>query len=279
MKTYPRLLTKLFAEPLMLHAPARQGFEAFLLQRMEAGVEPPPIHKTAQDAKSWRMNRTLERRGNLAIVHICGAIDKHISELEMECFGGCDLADVDNALSVIKADSSLEQVLLHMDTPGGSVTGVHETAQRIAALRADKEVHAFTETMCCSAGEYLASQAEHRVSTHSSTNGSIGVYLAVVDRSRQLESQGVKVDLIRGGSLKAIGASFKSLTDEERAFLQASVDRTHANFKAAIRSLRPNVSDDSMQGQWFDGDEAKERGIVDEVTNDTLNEYAARLTR
>jgi signal peptide peptidase SppA len=279
MKTYPRLLTKLFAEPLMLHAPARQGFEAYLLQRMESGGDIPASQRTAEESKAWRMKRTLERRGNLAIVHICGAIDKHISELEMECFGGCDLADVDDALASIAADPTIGQVLLHMDTPGGSVTGVPETAQRVFNLRATKEVHAFTEGMCCSAGEYIASQADHRVSTHSSTNGSIGVYMAILDRSRQLEAQGVKVELIRGGALKAIGASFKSMTEEERAFLQASVDRTHANFKAAIRRLRPNVSDDSMQGQWFDGDEAKERGIVDEVTNDTLNEYAARLMR
>ncbi|RBP42432.1 signal peptide peptidase SppA [Roseimicrobium gellanilyticum] len=275
MRTLPHFFTKLFAEPLMLHAPARAGFEAYLLGQMSTDASRPPVRMEGEE-KAWRMKRVLEKRGRLAIVRIYGAIDKQLSTLEMECFGGCDLADVDRALAAAEADKSVDTVMLEFNSPGGSVTGVAETAARVANLRKTKEVHAFTETMCCSAATYIASQADHVVVTPSSTNGSIGVYMATLDESRALELAGITVNLMKAGKFKAMGASFKPLEDEERKMMQASVDRIHADFKAAVTSLR-RVKPESMEGQWFDGREALACGLVDEITNMSADEYALAI--
>jgi protease-4 len=261
----------------MLHTPARLAFEQYLLQRMEqAGSDAIQPARANTNEATRRMQRVFEKRSNLGIVRVYGAIDKGLSELEMECFGGCDLADVDRALAAAESDTSINTVLLEMNTPGGSVVGVPETAARIARLRQRKEVHAFTETMCCSAGIYLASQADHFACTPSATVGSIGVYMAMVDQTRAMEMAGLKVNLMKAGKFKAMGSSFKELTDEERALLQAEVDKIHKDFKAAVTTLRA-VKDADMQGQWFNGTEAKARNIVDEVTFKNADEWAAEL--
>lgn len=278
MRSYPHFAEKLFASPLMLHPPARAGFETYLLQRMGAGsiAEPPPPRRSQADERSRRIQRVYEKRGRLGIVRIFGAIDKSLSELEMECFGGCDLADVDRALAQAAADRTVDTVLLEINSPGGSVTGTPETAIRIAELRKTKEVHAYTETMAASAAYWLASQADHITATPSSTVGSIGVYIALTDESRALEMQGITVNLIKAGALKATGSWFKALEPEEREFLQAGVDRTWADFKKACTSLR-RIDEATMQGQWFDGTEAKARGLVDQLTNMNADEYADLL--
>jgi signal peptide peptidase SppA len=275
MRTLPHFFSKLFCEPLMLHGPARAGLEAYLLGQMSADAAQHPARLEGEE-KAWRMKRVYEKRGRLAIVRIFGAIDKQLSTLEMECFGGCDLADIDRALSAAEADRSIDTVMLEINSPGGSVTGVAETATRVANLRKTKEVHSFTETMCCSAATYIASQADHVVVTPSSTNGSIGVYMATLDQSRALELSGITVNLMKAGRFKAMGASFKPLEDEERKMMQASVDRIHVDFKAAVTSLR-RVKPEAMEGQWFDGREALACGLVDEITNMSADEYALAI--
>jgi signal peptide peptidase SppA len=279
MKTYPRLLTKLFAEPLMLHEPARQGFETFLLQRMAMGTagEPPEMPVASDgDAKARRMQQVYQKVGRLAVIRIHGAIDKDISELEMQCFGGCDLMDIDRAISAAAADMTVDTVLLDINSPGGSVVGVPETALKVAALRESKDVYAFTETMMCSAAYYIGSQAARIVSTYSAIVGSIGVYMALLDQSRALEMEGYHVNLVQAGKLKTAGSPFKPLEEHERAFFQESVNRTWNEFRDACTSLR-DIDEESMQGQWFSGTEASERGLVDELTTMSAEDYADTL--
>ena len=116
--------------------------------------------------------------------------------------------------------------------------------------------------------------------------GSIGVYVALLDESRSLEMNGYKVELIKAGKYKAMGASFQPLTGEERTMLQQTVDSIHADFKAAVKSGRRDktqagghqtVSDSAMEGQTFRGAEALTQRLCDELTAATLDEYVTAL--
>lgn len=290
MKTYPHLLAKLYATPLLLRTPERIAFEQVMQAHMFGGAntqgigEPGrPMQDLLEDIKDYdatkeqlRIEKVYKKFSNVAVVKIHGAIDKVLTQFEMDCYGGCDLADVDKALALAEADPKIDTVILDIHSPGGSVTGTPETAARVARMREVKEIHAYTATMCCSAAYYIASQADRIVSAPSACVGSIGVYMAIIDQTRQLENEGIAVELIKAGRLKAMGASFKKLTDEERELLQASVDRIHKDFKAAVTTLR-KVKDEDMQGQWFDGTEAHTKGLVDEITELSIDEYAASL--
>ena len=274
---YPRLFTKLFASPLMLHAPVRMSFERELIAHVSArqsGVSQPKAE--ASQEKQWRQSRVFQKVGSVAVVSIEGVIDKRVSSMDLDCYGGCDLADVDDALSQAAAPD-IKSVLLYVNTPGGSVTGTPETAARVAALAKMKPVEAYVDVMACSAGYYIASQASRIVATPSAVLGSIGVYMAILDMSRALEMEGIAVQMIKAGKWKDSGSPYRALTDEERERMQVSVSRMHAQFKAAVKSKRPKVSDDTMEGQWMDGVEADELYLVDELTNETPDERISRM--
>jgi signal peptide peptidase SppA len=290
MKTYPHLLAKLYATPLLLRTPERIAFEQVMQAHMAGSVQAQGIgepgkvrqdvldyvHDSQATREALRVDAIYKKFSNVAVVKIHGAIDKVLSQFEMDCYGGCDLADVDKALALAEADPKIDTVILDIHSPGGSVTGTPETAARVARMRETKEVHAYTATMCCSGAYYIASQADRIAAAPSSIMGSIGVYMAIIDQTRQLENEGIAVELIKAGRLKAMGASFKKLTDEERDLLQANVDRIHRDFKAAVTTLR-KVKDEDMQGQWFHGTEAHSKGLVDEITELSIDEYAASL--
>jgi signal peptide peptidase SppA len=283
MKSYPRLFQKLFASPLMLHAPVRSSFETQLLARMfgDSGAIAVPLaapvtSEEPQDPTEWRTRRIYQRYNNVAVITIDGVIDKRISEFEMECYGGVDLADVDSALSQAASDTRVDTIVLDINSPGGSVIGVSDTATRIASLRQTKEVHAFINCLACSAGYYLASQADVIAASPSAIVGSIGVYCAILDASEYYAKLGAKMQFIKAGEFKTMGTEWRPLTAAESALLQEGVNTSYNAFKAACTDLRP-IADSTMQGQWFDGSQAHDLHLVDQLTGATLDEYVSAL--
>jgi signal peptide peptidase SppA len=289
MKFYPHLFAKLFCSPLLLHGPVRASFERALLARMDltpvAPAEDPEEPADPQIPQDWRVGRIYQTVGNVAIVSAVGVIDKNISAFEMECYGGCDLDDVDRALALACNDAAIERVVLYINSPGGSAIGVPETAARIADIRTRKEIRCRVDVMACSAGYWLASQCDRIDASQSAILGSIGVYCAILDATRALEMDGYKVELIKNGKFKAMGAPFKKLEPEEKALIQAQSDDIYEEFTVAVREGRGGVgarmseliSDDVMQGQSMRGRRAIEHGLCDELVNATLDEYVTHL--
>jgi len=275
---YDRLFTKLFCTPLLLEAGVRAGFERVLLAHMDG--TPADLPTLAEDqprfwgkktdpvrADKWADN-ILEIDGPTATIHVDGAIDKNLSAWDRMCFDACDLNDIDRALARVSSDNSIKNVLVAINSPGGTVSGVPETASRIAALAQKKNVFALIDGMGCSAAYWLAAAADQVLATPSSMTGSIGVYLALLDQSRWLEDAGMKVETIKDGKLKAAGASWKPLTDDERAHFQDMVNQIGASFRTAVTAKRPNVSTETMQGQAFFGAAGLSANLVDAFVSD-----------
>lgn len=283
MKSYPHLFAKLFASPLMLHAPVRTSFESQLMSRMLGESAPMAVHISkpraddggCEDMKE-RVAEIYTRYGNIAVITIDGVIDKRISSFEMSCYGGVDLSDVDSALAQAANDPRVDTVVLDINSPGGSVIGVTDTAKRIAELRATKEVHAYINVMACSAGYYLASQADVIAASPSAIVGSIGVYCAILDASSYYANEGLKMQFIKAGEFKTMGTEWRPLTPDEVKILQDGVNTNYAQFKAACTALRP-IEDSTMQGQWFTAEEGQRLKLVDQITGATLDEYVSSL--
>ncbi len=274
---YDQLFTKLFCRPICLEAGVRAGFERVLLAYMAgqpvgifdehtAATDTVPRffgRKIAPARADARADGILEVDGSTAIIHIDGAIDRNLSAMDRLCFDACDLVDVQRALARVSNDSAIKNVMLAIDSPGGTVQGVPETAAMISDLAKKKNVFACTEGSMCSAAYWLASGADQIFCTASSYVGSIGVYMAILDESRALEDQGLKVQMVKSGSLKAAGASFKPLSDDERAYFQNLCDEIAQMFKGAATDKRPGIEDGTMQGQAFLGASAVAAGLAD----------------
>lgn len=256
---YAHILSKFYYEPWAIRPDAHATIGRALHARLHS---PRASWGPENDEEPDREAPELEIFGGIAIVPIHGILGKNLSQLEMAC-GGCDYSAVSRMVDQAAADPLVHTIILDLDTPGGMIVGMAETAARIAAAREEKTVLAWCEAQCCSAGYRLAIEASEIYCTPSAIIGSIGTYSAGIDESRAWENEGYKLELFRSGNLKAIGIPGKAWTDEERAYMQAQVDRSGAAFRAAVSARRPGVTEDTMQGQWFDGDEAATRRLAD----------------
>lgn len=195
----------------------------------------------------------------VGILPVFGMIGQGLLPIE-KMLGASDTADLSLKLREFAADPEVRALLLDIDSPGGTVTGVPELAEEIAAF--PKPTYAFTASEACSAAYWLGSQAGEFLCTPSATVGSVGVYLAVLDSSVAFAQAGLFVDLIKAGAFKAAGFPGTSLTEDQRALLQERVDQVHGMFKAAVGQKRRYVRESALEGQAYYGAEAARRNLV-----------------
>jgi len=197
--------------------------------------------------------------GNVAVIPLSGPIGKGVSPME-RMMGATDVDVVSGWLDEAADNPAVEKVLLFVNSPGGTVTGIEELAAKVANF--PKPTRAFADNMAASAGYWVASQADDFVVTPSSQIGSVGVYLVVPNLEEYYAAQGIKFEVIAAGIHKAAGAEGLALTDDQRAYLQASVESTRDEFREGVRRKRRYVQDSDMEGQVFSGREAAERGLA-----------------
>ncbi len=291
-----RLYQKLHCEPLMLSEDAFTAFAQALQQHMAAGplatpavrpVDPSGTDATLQDTLDYyrrsratmeqiRVEEVLRKYGPVAVVQIHGAIDRNLSRMEVECYGACDLQDINAALDEC-FDPAIQTAILDFDTPGGNCVGHAETAARIVALRkAGKNVIAWVGGQCHSLGVYLAVHCDYIIIGASAWMGSIGVRCSRLDLTKALAAQGISVTNFASSDEKTDFASSKPLTPEEAARIQARVDMLYADFCAVVRAGRPAMSEEFFKAQIFFGQEAIDAGLADEMAT-SLDEVASEL--
>ena len=199
--------------------------------------------------------------GSVGVIPIVGVIGKGLSPLE-KMTGSADLNDVNKNIDAFSADAEVKTILFHIDSPGGVVGGVEETARKIAGL--NKPTIAYTDGMMASAAYWLGASADRVISSPSADVGSVGVYMAIPDMSGLYQASGINMVVIKSSAtpLKAAGLEGTSLTDAQIANFQEQVDAIYSDFVSAIKVKRKMVQADALQGQTMSGKVASTKGLV-----------------
>ncbi len=202
-----------------------------------------------------------------AVVPFHGICAKRISSMEADC-GGVSLETLQRDLVAALANPRVARVVLHLDSPGGTVTGIPELAGRIREWSKEKPIYAFADNLCASAAYWLSTGCAGFFATPTADIGSIGVYMLAVDDSEAWAKEGYKAHLIRAGSRKAEGCRGIPIAPETLALWQQEVDDLYTMFTGAVTAARPAITSETMQGQCFMGEAALRAGLVDDIVTD-----------
>jgi len=193
------------------------------------------------------------------VIPIVGVIGKNLSPIE-KMTGGCDVTDISAAIDNMSQNPQCSRIALQISSPGGTVTGVEELANKVRNL--SKPTMAYTDTEMASAAYWIGAAADKVVASPSSSVGSIGVYMVIPDYSEAAKAEGIKMVVIKSGKLKAIGVPGLPITAEEQAHLQEGVDAIYNDFASSVLMTRKMVKAEDMQGQVFSGKQAASKGLV-----------------
>lgn len=235
-----------------------------------AGGEFTPDEIRARIGEGGNASASRLQGGSVAVVPIRGVIAHRMSAMESSS-GGTSAEGVAAMLRQVMADASVGTVVLDVDSPGGTVTGMTELAAEIYDMRGrgTKKIIAQVNGMAASAAYWLASQADEIVSIPSGLAGSIGVFTAHEDLSKALANEGIDVTLISAGKYKVEGNPFEPLSEEAKAVIQARVDDAYATFVKDVARGRgasqAAVREGYGQGRALGAKDALKAGLIDRI--------------
>jgi signal peptide peptidase SppA len=209
----------------------------------------------------------------IGIIPVVGVIGKGLSPLE-KMMGAVDINDLSDQVDAMASDPSVEKIAFQVSSPGGTVTGVEELANKIRNL--GKPTMAYTDSEMASAAYWISSASDKVTASPSSSVGSVGVYMAIPDYSEAAKMQGIKMVVIKSGKFKGAGIEGTSLDEGQLGNLQEGVDTIHAEFKDAVNMKRKMVKAEAMEGQVFSGKQAAAQGLVTGLAdsfNDALRSF------
>jgi protease-4 len=164
------------------------------------------------------------------------------------------------------ADPAIKAVVVRVSSPGGSVVASDEIYHTF--LEFEKPLVIWMGEMAASGGYYIACGGDYVFAHQGTLTGSIGVISQFLNVEQLMDKIGVEAVVITSGSHKDIGSLFREMTEEERALWEGIIDETYEAFVelvAQARDLSLERARELADGSIYTGQQALERGLVDEV--------------
>lgn len=184
-------------------------------------------------------------------------------------FGLTDANDIEEEVKKATADANVKFTIYDCDSPGGLSLAGDKLFDVTEKANKKKPIFYY-----CGDGKDVASTAFEAVAScraglagpFAAGIGCIGSYLPWMDDTEMWAQMGIKFEVFRSGELKGMGID--ALTPEQRTYLKGLVDEAGASFRKNVSKYRTLIARTDMEGQWFEGRKAAEKGFVMATTPD-----------
>src|SRR5690625_987696 len=208
-----------------------------------------------------------------------GDLDKRIAVLNLEgviqdvstfLSEGYDHQQFLNMIEQAGEDSTVEAIILKVNSPGGAVGETAQIHRKLVELQEeyDKPIYVSMGATAASGGYYVAAPADKIFAEPSTITGSIGVIMESINYSGLAEKYGVDFNTIKSGKHKDIMSPNREMTKEEREILQSMIDEMYDDFVQVIvdgRQMDEATVREVGDGRVYTGRQAQAVGLVDEV--------------
>lgn len=204
--------------------------------------------------------------GSIAVVRLRGPMLKN----DQFC-GPVGTATIAARLKDLSANPNVDGILLHVDSPGGSVDGTEELARTYASIKKPKVT--FVDGVMASAAMWVGSGGDRIVmGGETAMAGSIGTMTSVTDLQPILEKAGAKFHRIKATRSADKNADFESaMKGEYDGIRNNMLNPLNQVFTNAIEKNRAGKIDlkqeDVLTGKMYIGKAAVKAGLADSVGN------------
>ncbi len=164
-------------------------------------------------------------------------------------------------------EAGAKAILYHVDSPGGTVSGVREAGEAIANAGVPTAAHC--AHMACSAGYWLPSGCSAIIADPSAEVGNIGAILSWADCSKFWGDMGIEFK-----ALVSEGADLKSTfhlepDDAQIEFLQQRINEAGTTFRDHVSAGRSaagvDLDPEVWRAGWYSGERAGALGLIDGI--------------
>jgi signal peptide peptidase SppA len=273
---YEHVLSFALEHPWNL-TPTMLNVVANVLARRLASSETPRADIEA--ALVQRKNLPQPRVGSVSVIPIYGVLAPRMNMMS-EMSGGTSYSKISAQLRAAVDDKAVRNIVLDIDSPGGSVAGNAELASEIMRARTRKPIIAVAQYTAASAAYQIAAAATEIVAAPSAQVGSIGTYAMHNDLSEALKMLGVKRTYIFAGEGKVDGNEAEPLSETAVTRWTALIDSAYGMFvNNVVRGRGGDMTPEIVRNDWkahvYTATEAKSLGMIDSIA--TLDETLMRL--
>ena len=172
-------------------------------------------------------------------------------------------------LRAARENDRVKAVVLRVDSPGGEVFASEMVRREVELLRANgKPVVASMGDVAASGGYWISMSADRIWAQPGTITGSIGIFGLVMTIPRTLEKIGVSTDGVGTTDLAGAFRVDRPLGDSVAEIFQAVIDNGYNQFVEGVanaRGMSRARADSVARGRVWSGQQAKERGLIDEL--------------
>jgi protease-4 len=165
-------------------------------------------------------------------------------------------------------NENVRGVILHINSPGGSVVGAESTYVSLSKLSREKPLVSVLGETAASGGYLIALAADFIIARGNTLTGSVGVIVQYPNFSDFLKKVGVSVNTLKSAELKASFNFFEKPTENAIEKHKELVDETFVWFKKLVekeRQLSENELEKVSTGKLFTGRMALRLGLLDQI--------------
>lgn len=216
----------------------------------------------------------------LSLLFYCGPFSKFIDDKEPIGKDAILLINLDGIildgkkfledLKEYRERDEIKGILVHIDSPGGVVGPSQEMYAELKKVREElkKPVIVHSSGVLASGAYYTAVGADKIIVNPGTLMGSIGVIMEFVNLEGLYSWAKINRYVLKTGKFKDTGADYRSMTDDEKKYMQGVMDEVWGQFKTAVaqgRNLSPDFVNEYSDGRIFTGETGVKLGFADQV--------------
>ena len=179
-----------------------------------------------------------------------------------------DSHDLQKLLSRLKLNENVKAVIVHINSPGGSVVGAESIYVSLSKLSKIKPSVSVLGETAASGGYLIALATDFIVSRGNTLTGSVGVIVQYPNFSELLERLGVSISTLKSADLKTSFNFFEKPSEQAIEKHKELVNETFVWFKnlvATERKLSKENLNKVLTGELFTGRMALKIGMLDKI--------------
>jgi len=267
------LLSKMLSRPLAISEMGARQIKSMSGEFESRTSLDPDKYRLESDAYGNEWPKPYDMQDGVRVIPMMGPMTRGLGLLG-QYFGMVDMDTIGRQIDEAVADESVEMIVMHIQSPGGSAIGCAELAEKLRS--AGKPTLAFTDDMMASAAYFVAAGCEQISASPSSLTGSVGTLLQLVDDTEFWRNMGIEWIVLRSGEYK--GAGIDGYSEEQLVEMQALVDGFGAQFRQFVSAGR-DIAEEGMRGQVYLAAEAQEKNFVDFVSKNLIQAIETAQSR
>jgi len=203
-----------------------------------------------------------EETAKIAVVYAVGEIVD--GEGNQDNIGSITMS---KAIAKAREDKNIKAIVLRVNSPGGSSLASDVIARELSLCKGVKPVVVSMNDYAASGGYYISALSDSIIAMPATITGSIGVFGLFPNMHELLVNKmGLSFETVKTGLYSDFGRVDQALTETDKAYLQAMVNRIYDDFTNVVekgRSLDSTHVESIAQGHVWTAGQAVKYGLVD----------------